>query len=265
MKIKKFIKDFWQVLRRPEMAILPGHLAFSFILSIVPILTLIGYGASYLNLSIDFIADFLTKAFGSEISNMIIPIVSVDGISLSFFVTIIVGFVTASNGASAIITTSNMIYALEDKGFLYRKIKALIMTFFIVILFLFILIFPLFGDKIIEVIEYVNLNSYVTNNIKLIFGVLQGPFALFIVFIFIKIIYAMAPDVKIPSNKLTFGAIFTSLGWVVTTWAYSFYINNYAHYSVIYGSLANIVILLLWFYLLANIFVMGMALNHKNY
>ena len=83
MKPKEFIKNFYSVLNRPEMLILPGHLAFSFILSIVPILTLIGYGAAGLNLSIDFIEEFITKAFGSNISAMIIPIVSVSGLSLS--------------------------------------------------------------------------------------------------------------------------------------------------------------------------------------
>ena len=32
MKVKEFIKNFWEVLNRREMLILPGHLAFSFIL-----------------------------------------------------------------------------------------------------------------------------------------------------------------------------------------------------------------------------------------
>ncbi len=264
MKVKEFIKNFWEVLNRREMLILPGHLAFSFILSIVPILTLIGYGAAVLNLSIGFIEEFITKAFGSTISQMIIPIVSVSGLSFSFFVTLFIGFFTASSGASAIIITSNMIYGIEDKGYIYRKIKALVMTVFIVFLFLFILIFPLFGNKIVELVTYVNLNAKVTEELKKIFDFLQGPFALFIIFLFIKIIYAMAPDVRIPSKNVNYGAIFTSIGWLVITWIYSFYINHYAHYSVFYGGLANLVILLLWFYLLANIFVIGMALNYRK-
>ena len=74
----------------------------------------------------------------------------------------------------------------------------------------------------------------------------------------------MAPDVRIPSKNVNYGAIFTSIGWLVITWIYSFYINHYAHYSVFYGGLANLVILLLWFYLLANIFVIGMALNYRK-
>ena len=176
MKVKEFIKNFWEVLNRREMLILPGHLAFSFILSIVPILTLIGYGAAVLNLSIGFIEEFMTKAFGSTISQMIIPIVSVSGLSFSFFITLFIGFFTASSGASAIIITSNMIYGIEDKGYIYRKIKALVMTVFIVLLFLFILIFPLFGNKIIELIKYVNLNPFVTEKIQAVFNFLQGPF-----------------------------------------------------------------------------------------
>lgn len=264
MKVKEFIKNFWEVLNRREMLILPGHLAFSFILSIVPILTLIGYGAAGLNLSIDFIEEFMTKAFGNTISEMIIPIVSVSGLSFSFFVTLFIGFFAASSGASAVIITSNMIYGIEDKGYIYRKIKALVMTVFIVLLFLFILIFPLFGNKIIELVKYVNLNPVVTEKMQTIFNFLQGPFALFFVFLFIKIIYAMAPDVKISSKNVNYGAIFTSIGWLVVTWIYSFYINHYAHYSAFYGGLANLVILLLWFYLLANIFVIGMALNYRK-
>ena len=74
----------------------------------------------------------------------------------------------------------------------------------------------------------------------------------------------MAPDKPIPSRNVNYGAIFTSLGWVIITTIYSFYINNYANYSVIYGGLANLVILLLWFYLLAYIFVVGLALNYRE-
>ena len=146
MKVKEFIKNFWEVLNRREMLILPGHLAFSF-------------------------------------SQMIIPIVSVSGLSFSFFITLFIGFFTASSGASAVIITSNMIYGIEDKGYIYRKIKALVMTVFIVLLFLFILIFPLFGNKIIELIKYVNLNPFVTEKIQAVFNFLQGPFSLFFVFL----------------------------------------------------------------------------------
>ena len=256
-RLKRFLKNFWFALSRPEMLILPGHLAFFFLLSVVPILTLISYLAASLHLSMDFIMEFFNKSFGESISNILMPIVNVNNISFGFFITLIVGYLTASNGADSIITTSNMIYGIPDKGFIYRKIKSIIMTLFIVILFIFILVVPLFGEKIIELLEFVNTNDNVTNDITFVINLLRGPLSWLIIFIIIKLLYTMAPDKPIPSRNVNYGAIFTSLGWVIITTIYSFYINNYANYSVIYGGLANLVILLLWFYLLAYIFVVS--------
>ena len=58
-RFKIFIKKLWKVLNRPEMVLLPGQLAFFLILSVVPIVTLVSYGASFLNLPVDFISNLL--------------------------------------------------------------------------------------------------------------------------------------------------------------------------------------------------------------
>ena len=51
-RIKKDIKSLWKIIMQPEMIHLPGHLAFFLVLSIFPILTLIGVKASKLSLSV---------------------------------------------------------------------------------------------------------------------------------------------------------------------------------------------------------------------
>ena len=261
-RFKKFLNNFLAVLKRPEMLVLPGQLAFFFILSVVPMLTIISYGVVSFNLSLDVVQTFLTKSFGAEITSLLIPEVSNVGLSFGFIFTLIFGFFIASNGASSIIITSNTIYGIEDKGFIARKIKAIIMTVFLVILFLFILLVPLFGNTIIRIAENININT--KDGVANIIRILNGPISWFIIFFFIKILYTMAPDKKIPSNRTTYGALFTSIGWVISTAVYSFYINNYAHYSIFYGGLANIIILMLWTYLLAFIFTIGLALNYRK-
>ena len=263
-RVRRFIKNFVNVLFEPEMLILPGQLAFFFFLSVVPIITLISYAASFLNLPIDFISTFLTNAFGKSTAEYIVPMVSGVTLSTGYIVTLLVGYFIASNGASSMIITSNTIYGIKDAGFLRRRIKALIMTLFIVILFIFILVIPVFGDTIIDLIKFVNFNSSVTKNIELIFNILGGPLSWFIIFFFIKILYTMAPDRKIPSSYVNYGAVFTSAGWIVATILYSNYINKFANYDIFYGGLANIVILMLWVYLLAYIFVIGLALNNRR-
>lgn len=263
-KFRNFIKKVLVEIRRPDMEILPGQLAFFFVLSVVPIVTIISYGASFLHLSYSFINDFIVKSFGSNVADLITPMINNSKVDFRFFLTLLIGYYIASNGAASIIVTSNAIYGIENSGFLKRRIKAIIMTFFIVLLFLFILIVPVFGGNILKMITLVNDNATLNKTLTFGFHLLKGPVAWFIIFLFIKIIYTMAPDRKLSSVYVNYGALFTTVMWIMGTSIYSYYINNFADYAVFYGGLANIVMLMLWVYFLAYIFVIGMALNKKE-
>ena len=61
------------------------------------------------------------------------------------------------------------------------------------------------------------------------------------------------------------GAWFTTISWFVLTRIYSYHLNNYSNYNLYYGSLSNILILLVWVYLLAYLFTIGLSLNADNY
>lgn len=264
LEFKEFFDNFKKVLRRPEMAILPGQLAFFFFLAIVPTITLISYGASLLNLSTDIIFDFLQSAFSVDLANMILGNSGTNASGIALIIIIVVGYVIASNGPSSIIITSNTIYGEKQESFMRRRIKSVVMTLVLVLLFIFMLVVPVFGKKIVELFQYVNINSNVTNNVAYIFGLLEGPITWLIMYFFIKILYTIAPNKKVKSKSVGYGALFTSFGWIVITYIYSYYINNIAHYSTFYGGLANIVILMFWIYLLAYVFTIGMALNYRK-
>lgn len=261
-RIKLFFKKFKESLFKPEMLVLPGQLAFFFILSIVPTITLIGYGASLLNLSTDVIYNFISSAFNKGIADtLIVSSTHVPGIK--YIITILIGYYFASNGAASIIVSSNTIYGIENTSFIKRRIKAFLMTFIIILLFIFMIIVPVMGTKITEMIAYVNMNQTVTNKILAVFNFLKGPITWFIMFIFIKLIYTMAPDKKTESRHTNKGAIFTTFGWVLATYIYGYYISHIAQYNLFYGGLANIIILMLWFYILSYILTIGIAMNHK--
>ena len=264
LELKEFYENFKKVLFKPEMAILPGQLAYFFVLAIVPTITLISYEAALLNLSTDVIYDFIGSAFSSDIASMLLATSASREKGIGFFLVVIVGYFIASNGPASIIITSNTIYGEKQEGFFKRRLKALIMTFVLVLLFIFMLIVPVFGTKIIELFKFVDLNSNVTDNVSMIITILQGPITWLIMYFFIKILYTMAPNKKVRSKNVGYGALFTTFSWVIITYIYSYYINNLAHYSTFYGGLANIVILMFWFYLLAYAFTIGMALNYRK-
>lgn len=261
-RLKSFFKNFKAALMKPEMLVLPGQLAFFFLLSIVPTITLIGYGAGFLNLSTDVIYNFLTEAFNENIAGFLM-VNPTNALGLEYIITLLVGYYFASNGSASIIVTSNAIYGIENTTFIKRRLKACLMTVIIIALFIFMIIVPVLGNKITEMIAYVNMNQSVTDKILLVFNLLKGPITWFVMFVFIKLIYTMAPDKKIESRYTNKGAVFTTIGWVLSTYIYSYYIANFAKYDMFYGGLTNIIVLMLWLFLLSYILTIGIALNHK--
>lgn len=269
MKTKKkskkgFFERFWEAFWRPEMLILPGQIAFFLFLSLVPTITLIGYACTYINVSNDLVSTLINNTLGSDISELLTPILTSTAITPTFFITLGIGYFVASNGMSSIIVASNTIYGIKDSGFFKRRLKAIVMELFIVILFLFILIAPLLGNNIISLLHYFNLDAETNSIVATTLNLLSGPISWIVIFIFIKIIYTMAPDKKLPSKNVNGGAIFTTIGWILITNIYSYYIAKFANYSLFYGSLANIVILMLWVYFLSYVFVIGMAMNYHE-
>ena len=226
LKLKEFFDNFVKVMLRPEMAILPGQLAYFFVLAIVPTITLISYEAALLNLSTDVIFDFIGSAFSPDIANMLLNTTDANKGGFGFFMVIVVGYFIASNGPASIIVTSNTIYGEKQEGFFRRRLKAIIMTFFLVLLFIFMLIVPVFGNKIVKLFEFVNLNSSITKNVGTVMLFLQGPITWLIMYFFIKILYTMAPNKRVRSKNVGYGALFTSVSWIIITYIYSYYIKK---------------------------------------
>lgn len=263
-KTLDFFKNLFEIMRRPEMLTLPSTLAYYFVLSVVPIITILLLIAGSFNLSITFITDFFEKNFSPELLKLITPMFSEQTFSLSFIIYILVAFFLASNGSDSIIVASNTIFNIENKHFIRRRIKAFVITLLIFLLFTFILVVPVFGEQILIVAKAIGFNNKIVELIQIMYPYLVVPITLLVTYYFIKLIYIIAPDEKIKGKYVTKGTIFTTVCWFVITLGYSYYIKNIARYNVYYAGLSTIVILMIWFYILAFIFVIGLSLNYRS-
>lgn len=262
-QIKLYLKNFFEIVTRPEMAILPGQLAFFLGLSIIPTFSLVAYVASLLNLDLDLVTNFFATAFNADVASLIVPTLTTSP-GLKFIIYLVVGYFFASNGTASIIVTSNTIYGIKNRNYFYRRIKAIFMEIILIMLVLFILIIPVFGSKIIDLLGYLSISHIIENRIIFTINLLKGPISWLVVFLLIKVLYAFAPDRKMYGTTTTFGAIFSTVGFIIVTELYSLYVNHIANYNAFYGGAANIIILLLWLYFISYVFVIGMALNQRK-
>ena len=165
----------------------------------------------------------------------------------------------ASQGISAIIRGLNNSYDVKEKRhFIKLNFIALISTIGVIAMIILSLIMIVFGEII---------GSYV-------FGLI-GAKNLFIIFwpfirygipltsmlVTFYLIYAFLPNRKLKFNNIMVGTIFTTIGWVVASLLFSFYVNNFANYEKIYGSLGGVIALISWLYTSTLIILLGGELN----
>jgi len=258
-QFKLFLKKVVEILMRPEMAVLPGQLAFFIILSFVPIITLFGAVANILGLSMSSISSFINGIFPNVDLSLSTTTFDPSTMSISLIIIFVIMFYIASNGANSLIITSNEIYGIKQSNLFKRRFKAILMTILFVILYIFILVVPLLGTKILETVNYFNIKSFIMPLIPFV----KGPLTWIIIFGFIRLIYSIAPDRLMPNARVYSGALFTTFGWIVATAIFSKFIEHNTTYNIYYGSLSGIATLMLWVYILSFIFVMGMSLNYR--
>ena len=260
-----FFKEIIKIIKKPEMRILPGQLAFFLVMSIIPTIALIGVTANQLSIPLDTIKVTISSSIPKEISTFINDILTGQGFNFNIAVFFISAFILASNGPHSMIITSNEIYKIKPDSILKRRLKAIGMTFILVGLFFFLFIVPVFGDSIFALLRYYVTDQTPINIIYKIYQFLKYPTIIIVIYLNIRMMYTIAPDEKIASATTRKGAIFTTIGWVIATEIFAFYIETFSSYDLFYGSISNLIVVLLWLYILSYIFVLGLVLNAGSY
>ena len=262
-KARIFMRKAINLIKIPQMRVLPGQLAFFFILSFIPLIAIIANVVSYFGISLISIKETLASTLPGNLANNMIQYVSGTGFNFKMFIVIISTAILASNGAHSIIITSNEIYKVKDRGIVKRRMKAILMTVLLVMLLTFLLVVPVFGKTIFAIIK-TNNNQDTISFLYTMYNILKYPVSIIFIYFIVKFLYTIAPDQKVDSHTTTAGSIFTAIAWAIATSIYSFYVSKFAQYDLLYGSISNLIILFLWIYILAYIFVIGMIINASN-
>ena len=260
-RLKKYLNRIWEIIREPEMSVLPGQLAFFILLSLVPIITLAGILAGFFSIDGTSLVELLNQVIPGDATILLNHFdLSLEKISIYYILLFVWMFYLASSGCNTVILISNEIYGIKQSNWFKRRIKAIFMTLSIVILIIFLLIVPIFGTKLASFFSYLA----VGDTLEAILKYVRSPFIFLIMYIFLRVFYNFAPDRVRSNSHLNIGALFTAIGWFIVTSIYSFLSQNMTTYNILYGALSNIAILMIWLYFVSYFFVIGLALNHSD-
>ncbi len=80
-------------------------------------------------------------------------------------------------------------------------------------------------------------------------------------FLAISFLYYLAPAKKSRFRFITPGAIFATFLQIITVIGFSFYVNNFAQYNKLYGSIGTVIVVMMLFYISSLALILGFELN----
>ena len=245
-----------------DLSLMSAQITYYLILSFFPFLIFLINLVSFTPLSNEMLITsfkmFLPDETGALLKNVAIQTLQAKSKTL-LVLGMIASLWVASKGISAIIRGLNKAYHIEEnRNFIKLNSIAIISTVGITIMIIFSLIMIVFG-KIIGTYIFGLVGAKGLFNI--IWSFFRYCIPLGIMFVTFYLIYKYVPNRKLKFTNVIVGTIFTTVGWVITSFLFSFYVNNFANYGKVYGSLGGVIASITWLYVSALIILIGGELN----
>ena len=145
----------------------------------------------------------------------------------------------------------------NDRGFIKQNALTLLFTLGTVILIIISLGLIVVWPAIVDLVS-------LPTTLETVITWLRWVLLALIVVFFIASMYRYAPDRKHPDYKWVFpGALLATLLWLIASWGFSFYVQNFGSYGEVYGSISAVVVMLLWLFISSFIILIGAELNSE--
>lgn len=265
-KVLKIFKIFNKIFRNSNedhISEYSAQCSYYTILSFIPFTILLITLIQYTNIEQQTLFDVISKVIPSSMNEFIIGIVrevyskSIGTISISIVFTLW----SAGKGLFALTKGLHSVYNTDEdngKSVIYLRIMALIETIVFIVLIMLGMVLLVFGNSLKSIIQqqFGALKNF--NTFSIIATEFGFIFATFIVFLFL---YRFMPKHKVTFKSQIPGAIFGALALNIISFVFSKYLDIFKGFSITYGSLTTLMLVMMWTYSCFYSLYLGAELN----
>jgi len=266
MKYIKTVRSFMKIIKEDHVSAYAAEASYFIVMSCIPFIMLLMSFVQYTVVEYTSI----TKV---DITKMIVSAVPVafQGMVLAVLddiynrtttivsITAITAIWSAGRSVVSITKGLNVIYEVkETRNYIFNRVRGAIYTFTFLLVILLSMLLLVFGNKIhVTMVSYWPLVSKITAflmNIRVVVTLLILTLAFMMVYKFLPNRYATFKS-QFP------GALITAISWIVFSFGFSIYVDNYWDSSALYGNLATVTLVMLWLYFCMYIVMIGAVIN----
>jgi membrane protein len=177
-----------------------------------------------------------------------------------FIVGLAVALWSASGYVAAFMRASNAIYEVEEGRPIWKTVPVRLgITLVLVVLLAVTAVMVVFtGGLADQVGKLLGIGSTAVT----VWDIVKWPVLLLIVSVMISILYWASPNVKQPGFRwITPGGILAVVVWVIASVAFAFYVANFGSYNETYGTIAGVIIFLVWLWISNIAILLGAEFN----
>jgi membrane protein len=261
------VKFFYKEIMKEGIVTRASSIAFFFILSVFP-------GLIFLFTLIPFIP---IKNFQTNFLLTIKGIINNDGayqiirttindivgihhsglLSIGFFLSIY----SAMSGVKAMINAFNKGYehTFKKRNFFQTNLVALKLTILLSIMLIAALVLIITQQNVFSwVFHHMHIKNSITKNV---FAFFHFVIILSLLFFALSSLYYYGPAMKKKFRFISAGGTLATILFIIASWGFSYFVNHFASYNKLYGSIGSIIVIMLWIYFNSMVILVGFELN----
>ena len=252
--------DFSAQMKKQNISAYAASIAFFFFLSIVPMLMVICMVIPYTPLTEENLVQAVTDITPDRVDPVVEDLIAdvYDKSAGVLSIAVIATLWSAARGVMALMRGLNAVNGVDEKrNYFVIRVVACLYTVVMLIVVILSLFINVFGNQLVNLALHriPQLQRLVVFLMHFRFLVVWAVLTLLF-----ATVYAFMPDDRLRFREQIPGATFAAVVWSIFSWGFSMYVD-YSNSYGIYGSLAIIIIILLWMYFCMYIIMIGAYLN----
>lgn len=266
--VREIAVDVWREFREDDVLGTAAELSFRWLLAIFPLAimtaAIAGFGAGALNIEdpTEQLLDAVGSAIPPEAAATVRPQLQriLDGRDGGFLgLGLALTVYAASSGIKALFKALNLAYGIEESRPIWRQYAVAIALTIMVGTVGVGVFLVLTGGRL--ALQRALADGGLSDVAASVIGPLSALLTLLVLVGAIAILYRVAPARHPSWRGVLPGVALFVPAWLLATFGFSLYVENFGSYADTYGALAGVIILLLWFYISSVILLVGGEFN----
>ena len=257
-----FLRSHFKKIQIADLSPIAHAMTYKLLLALFPFLMFLMTVAGFLDLDIHELLDLIDGIVPAEVVGIVESFGNqVIGVQMAglLYVSLTIAIFSSTSAIRTLVAGINKAHGDADSR---HPILVWVVSFLLVIIFAAAIVLTMAGLIFRDHIEYfLTQANILVPALTWVYNLLIVLINIGFVMVTVLITNYVSLYKKIPIKKILPGSIFTVIVWIAASYGFSFFVSNFSRMATVYGSVAAVMVLMIWLNIICHVMLFGGAVN----